>query len=153
MNKTCTLSQAIQRWAQVYMRYSMHALMNFTRQRALSMMHWNLLMRLHYEGSSTISELGEHLGVTNAAASQMVQRLVEDGYVERRESPLDRRIKQVALTAAGHALIAESIEARTEWLHSLPEHFTPSQQQAIIAALDLLTQAAQMRDKTHGISD
>lgn len=142
MNNSSALLQAIRNWSQIYMRYSMHALMSFARQHALSMSHWNLLMRLQYEGSSTISEIGEHLGVTNAAASQIVQRLVEEGYVERRESAVDRRIKQVALTAAGHTLIAQSIEARTEWLQALPQKLSPVQQQEIIAALNLLTEAA-----------
>jgi len=36
-------------------------------------------------GGSTVSALGDGLGVSNAAASQMLERLVQQGYVLRTE--------------------------------------------------------------------
>jgi len=46
------------------------------------------------------------------AAGQMVERLVQQGFLERTEDPYDRRTKQLTLTAKGRALAQKSIEAR-----------------------------------------
>jgi DNA-binding MarR family transcriptional regulator len=47
------------------------------------------------------SELAQRLGVTTAAASGIVDRLVARGHVERRPHPSDRRRTAVVCTAAG----------------------------------------------------
>lgn len=46
-------------------------------------------------------ELAQHLGVTSAAASGIVDRLVVRGHVERQPHPQDGRRTQVVLTASG----------------------------------------------------
>jgi DNA-binding MarR family transcriptional regulator len=46
-------------------------------------------------------ELARHLGVTSAAASGIVDRLVARGHVERRPHEADRRRTQVLLTDSG----------------------------------------------------
>jgi DNA-binding MarR family transcriptional regulator len=48
-------------------------------------------------------ELARHLGVTSAAASGIVDRLVARGHVERRPHEADRRRTQVVLTESGRA--------------------------------------------------
>jgi DNA-binding MarR family transcriptional regulator len=103
-------------------------------------------MRLYYGGSCGISDVGDHLGITNAATSQMVQRLVEQGLLERTEDPTDRRVKQLTLTTAGRALIRQGIEVRRRWLEELTAALPPEQQANIITALVDLTQAARQSD-------
>ncbi len=60
-------------------------------------------MRLKHGGKSGVSEIGGQMGVTNAAASQAVDRLVHLGLIERTEDPDDRRAKRLTLTQAGQA--------------------------------------------------
>lgn len=48
-------------------------------------------------------ELARHLGVTSAAASGIVDRLVARGHVERRPHEQDRRRTAVVLTDSGRA--------------------------------------------------
>jgi MarR family transcriptional regulator for hemolysin len=48
--------------------------------------------------------LADELGVEGPSVVRLLDRLVEDGLVERREDPADRRAKTVRLTAAGHTL-------------------------------------------------
>lgn len=50
---------------------------------------------------ATINEIGEHLGVTKQAASQMVEYLEQHSYVSRQPHPGDKRNKVVLLTAKG----------------------------------------------------
>jgi DNA-binding MarR family transcriptional regulator len=142
MSPTKVLSDVIREWAEVFMHRSMRDFRRFMDETGLSFSQINILMRLLHEGSAGISEIGERLGVTNAAASQAVERLVQMGLVERTEDPQDRRAKQLALTPQGRAMIEKGIEARSQWVEQLTDALTPEQQDMIISALTLLTAAA-----------
>jgi DNA-binding MarR family transcriptional regulator len=137
-----TLTTVLRSWSEVFMRRSMHDFMRFSRQSGLSMTQISVLFRLHYGGSCGVSDLGEHLGVSNAAASQMVDRLVGMELLKRSEDPADRRVKTLALTPKGEALVLDSIEARRRWMEDLTTALAPDQEQQIAAALTTLTQAA-----------
>ena len=139
---TQPLSNSLRKWAEVFMRRSMHDFREFTHQSGLSMSQLSTLMQIHHGGVCGVSDIGEHLGVTNAAASQMVDRLVQQGYLERSEDPKDRRSKNVTLTPKARGLVQESIEARRKWIEELTTALTTTQQEEIIAALNILTQAA-----------
>jgi DNA-binding MarR family transcriptional regulator len=93
-----------------------------------------------------VSEVGDHLGVSNAAASQMVDRLVQQGLLERVESPADRRMKQLTLTARGRALV-EKAKARHAWTATLAPALTREQPAVIITALGYLMEAARAREE------
>ncbi len=130
-------------WAEVFMRRSMHDFMEFTKGSGLSMTQLSTLLRLYYRGGCGVSEIGDHLGVTHAAASQLVERLVQQKLLERAEHPDDRRVRMIALTYQGRQLVEESIEARRLWMEQLTTALTPDEQASIGAALISLTQAAQ----------
>jgi len=55
-------------------------------------------MQLHYKGSCGMSEISERSNVTAAAASQLVEKLVQSELIERTEDPNDRRAKQLSLS-------------------------------------------------------
>jgi MarR family transcriptional regulator for hemolysin len=55
--------------------------------------------------------LAEELGVEGPSLVRLLDRLVEDGLVERREDPADRRAKTVHLTSAGQASSREAVLA------------------------------------------
>jgi len=100
------------------------------------------LFHLHHGNECGVSNMGEYLGVTNAAASQMIDRLVQNGLVERTEDPTDRRVKQLKLTGKGSSLIQEGVELRRRWIDDLINALTVEEQEAIIAALNTLTNTA-----------
>lgn len=120
----------------------MHDMVQFSRYSGLSMTQLSTLMHLYHRGACGVSNIGSHLGVTNAAASQMIDRLVGLGYLERSEDPADRRVRQITVTARGRRLIESAVAARHRWIEALTESLSPNQQQLIIEALTLLTQAA-----------
>lgn len=132
----------LREWAEVFMNRSMRDSIQVWKDSGISMPQITTLMRLHYHGACGISEVGSHLGVTNAAASQMVEKLVQQGLLERAEDPDDRRAKQLTLTPKGRALIQKSLEARRRWLEELVTALTPEQQKAVITTLPYLTRAA-----------
>jgi DNA-binding MarR family transcriptional regulator len=143
MSPTKVFTEVIREWSVVFMHRSMRDFKRFMDLTGLSFSQINILMWLVHGGNTGVSEIGEQLGVTNPAASQAVDRLVGLGMIERTEDPDDRRAKRLALTQKGRALIEQGVEARSKWIEGLTNALTPEQQNMIISALTLLTEAAQ----------
>lgn len=129
-------------WSETFMRRSMRDFVQFSKDSGLTLPQMSTLFHLHHGSSCGVSDVGELLGVTNAAASQMVDRLVQYELIERTEDPVDRRMKQLKLTFKGRAIVQESIEARKRWMAKLTNAITPDEQVSIITALTILTNAA-----------
>ncbi|MGA7193593.1 MAG: MarR family transcriptional regulator [Anaerolineales bacterium] len=142
MSSTKALTEVIHEWSEVFMRRSGRDFKRFMDETGLSFSQLIVLMRLYHGSKSGVSEIGEQLGITNAAASQSIDRLVNLGLIERTEDPKDRRAKQLVLTRKGQALIEKSVKARCQWIESLTDVLTPEQQSITISALTLLTTAA-----------
>lgn len=135
-------SSALNEWAQVFMARSMHDMVQFTKEAGVSMPQLSTLMHLHHHGVCGVSDIGEHLGVTSAAASQMIDRMVQQGLLERTEDTNDRRVKQISVTEKSRQLIEKSIAARQKWMEDLTTVLSPAEQEQIIQSLTLLTRSA-----------
>ncbi len=99
-------------------------------------------MRLHITGRADISDIARQMGISNAAASQLVDALVHMGYVLRSEDTADRRIKWVSLTPLGHALAEKLVDARRKWMEKFTNTLTARQRDDLSNALQVLTEAA-----------
>lgn len=78
------------------------------------------LLRLHRTGEPMATgHLGEQLALTSGGATRLVDRLVEEGLVERLDCPTDRRVHHVGLTEEGRRVLAEALEVHTRDLHAL----------------------------------
>lgn len=135
-------SEVLRQWTEVFMGRSMRDFSAFMRNSGLSMPQVSALYRLYYQGRCGVTDIADHLDVSSAAASQMIERLVQQGLLERSEDPNDRRAKQIALSPAGRELMEESIEARVRWMAELTTVLSSEEQATIVAALDALTSAA-----------
>jgi len=136
------LTGIIRQWAEVFTAHSMHAWTRYVRASGLSMSQFGILMRLHYQHSCGVSEISEQMDVSAAAASQLVDKLVQGGLLERAEDPSDRRAKLLTLSARGLALIESGIEARSSWADELVAALNPGEYETVAAALSALTRAA-----------
>lgn len=141
-------SQVLHDWSETFMRQSMHDFIRFTKESGLSMAQIRALFHLHHERKCGVSEIGDLLGVTKPGASQMIDRLVVNGYIQRTEDPADRRAKQLILTTKGRSIVDESIEIRRRWMESLTNLLSLEEQKSIISALVILTKTA--KDLNHG---
>ncbi len=136
------LNQTLSEWLRVIMRHSMRDFMLYAREHNYSVAQLNAMLRVHHKGACGISDLGDEMGVTSAAASQLLERLVQQGLVTRAEDPQDRRNKVVTLTVAGQQIVQESMAARQAWLAHLVTLLTPAEQEQVNAALQLLIDKA-----------
>ena len=121
-------------WSTVFIRRSMHNFLRYTRSIGLSLAQMNVLMWLYHHPACEITRLEDMMQVSRPAASQMVERMVQQDLVTRIESPTDRRARLVSLTAHGRTIVEESINARQEWVDELMENI-PVEQRTLAAAI------------------
>lgn len=95
-----------------------------------------------------MSEVSEQFGTTPAAASQLVDKLVQSGLIHRAEDPNDRRAKSLKLTEKGKKLILQGIIERYRWVEPLMETLTAEERVKVSEALDIMTKAAQEMEKS-----
>lgn len=137
-----SFSEVLYDWVDVFMHRSFRDFKRFMEENDLSPTQVNALMHLHRGKECGVSEIAVYLGITNAAASQMVERLVKAGFLYRMEDPLDRRVKTLSLSPAGRDLVERSVDARKCWMESLTQELSSDEQKNIAQALITLTEAA-----------
>ena len=89
-----------------------------------------LLAVLDQKEVLTMSAIAQKMGHTTAAASGLVARLENLGYVTRSSAREDRRKVMVCITDKGSALVRRIREEMVENLMKLMAHLTPSEQKA-----------------------
>lgn len=72
------------------------------------------LSSLRQHGPLSVSQIAEFTHLSAAAASYLVDRLVELGYVIRSEDAIDRRKKKLRLSRTGRSLVDKLDKARLE---------------------------------------
>jgi DNA-binding MarR family transcriptional regulator len=132
----------LQRWIEVFVQRSMRDFIAHVRESGLSMSQVGALFQIRRRESTGVTDLAESLGVTSSAASQLLERLVQQELVLRSEDPSDRRVKQIILTDKGCRVIQESIRARQNWLSDLAETLSDPEKETTIAALNILIDKA-----------
>ena|SRR5688572_24314616 len=135
-------SQAIRSWMDIFMHRSMRGWSRYAKSTGLSMPQFGLLMQMHHKGACGMSEVSERFEITPAATSQLVDKLVQNGFVKREEDPQDRRAKLLNLTDKGRELIQQGIEERYRWVEELGERLTGEERIKVTEALNIMTVAA-----------
>jgi DNA-binding MarR family transcriptional regulator len=114
--------------------------MHYMHQTGLSRPQIHALLHIFHAGECRVSEIAVLSGATPAAASQLVERLVQQGLVERSEDPGNRRIKRLRLTRKGLDLVHAGI-ASNRFLAGLMDTLPPRQRQVVETAFRYLAQA------------
>lgn len=109
----------------------------------LSEARWQCLLHLSRAGTPLSQvELAEHMGITPPSLVKLLDRLEEDGWLERLPEPGDRRAKRIHLTARAREM-AQHIEAEAALLRrELLEDISPAELQVFVAMLQRLEQRA-----------
>jgi DNA-binding MarR family transcriptional regulator len=142
MTKQLKFDKSIRAWMDVFMHRSMRGWGRFAKSTGLSMPQFSVLMQLHYRGACGMSRISEGYDITPAAASQLVDKLVHSGLIQRVEDPTDRRAKLLSLTEKGAELVQEGIEERYRWVDELSDKLTAEERVQISEALDIMTRVA-----------
>ena len=149
MPETDPVVALMSEWTEIYMRGSMPNFIAAIRASGFSMSQIGALFHIRRHHLRGVSEIGDELGVSSAAASQMLDRLVNQGLITRTEDPDDRRVKRLVLTDTGKQLLKNGIHARQEWIQDLAELLTPAEKEQVTAAMKILiAKANQLQQPT-----
>jgi DNA-binding MarR family transcriptional regulator len=99
---------------EIFMQRSLRGIIGSMKQDGLSMPQIYTLMYLYHEGEVHISEIGLLMDVGKAAASQLVDRMVQQDLVERVEDENDRRAKKIRLLPKSLALIEKGLAVQRQ---------------------------------------
>jgi DNA-binding MarR family transcriptional regulator len=135
--------QTIRQFMDMAMHRALHERFHFAKSLGLSMQQLSVLIQLHFRGACGMSEVSERFEITPAAASQLVDKLVQSGLIRREEDPHDRRAKCLNLTDKGKQLLQRNFEERYRWVDKLAETLTAEERAKITESLEIMTRAAQ----------
>ena len=142
MTDPLQFSQTVRQWMDTFAHRSMRDSARYIKASGFSMPQFFLLMQVYRREHCGISDLSEQLEITNAATSQLVDKLVQAGLLVRVEDPHDRRAKMVSLSPAGEAFIEKAIAERSRWVDDLAAVLNTDEHQKVAEALEILTEAA-----------
>lgn len=94
----------------------------------------NHLLRLGVE--ETISELASAMQVAQPTMSSTVRKLEDKGFIALVHDPDDRRIRRVAVTAAGARLRNDAVAALAPMVETLRQNIPPSLWQDVLPQLN-----------------
>jgi len=99
------------------------------------------------QGSTNFRNLAKALGVTPPDITRLVDRLVEQGLVSRREHPDDRRMQLLQVTDKGHSLLSKLREYRTTVLQRILTNLSDGDLLTVARGLRALLKAAGMESE------
>ena len=97
------------------------------------------------EVDATTADVAEHLGITKQATGQLVDYLVDHGYVVRRPDERDARARLLLLTERGRACTVAAEDAATETVDGWKSQLGPSEFGQLHTALKTITTPGRLR--------
>jgi DNA-binding MarR family transcriptional regulator len=142
MSEKPHFAHIVHQWMDIFMHRSWRSWNHLAKSSGLSMPQFGILMQVHHRGNCAIGDIGEHFDITSAAASQLVDKLVQGGLIRREEDPQDRRAKVLNLTDKGRNFIQHGIEERRRWVDEVAGKLTSEERAKVAEALQIMTRAA-----------
>jgi MarR family transcriptional regulator for hemolysin len=114
------------------------------RPLGLSQGKWRTLMLLSQGGNKlTQKEIAERMGIEEPTLAGLLNRLQNDGWIKRRESPNDRRCKIIHLQRGSKPVLAKIFDAAHGLRHELIEDVPPDDLEACIRVLTRIRKKAE----------
>ncbi|UGA46002.1 MarR family transcriptional regulator [Bradyrhizobium quebecense] len=111
----------------------------FREEFDFTMPRFDVLAQLDREPSGLVlGELPKRLMVSAGNLTPIVDRLVEDGYITRTPSNLDRRVQIVCMTVEGRKAFRRMAKSHGSWLAELLAGFSADRLDELTSELDEL---------------
>jgi len=134
--------QTMENWAKLYFFQSLTEFFNYLKQTDLSLLQAYALAHLFFKGPLKMSDLCEHMMVSPAAGSQLIDRLEKLEMVARVSDPGDRRVRKIVVLEKGKNFVQENFRFSQSWIAEIPADITPEQVAQITEVLSMLLQGS-----------
>ena len=150
MSESSNIEKNLKQWMEISTRRSIHDFVLYAREKGFSLSQLSMLFHIRFRGACGVSDVAQDFGITRAAASQMLERLVQQDLVTRTEASHDRRVKQIVLTEKALRMQKECIAARQKWIDELVNKLSPEEKkQAVVVLHTLIERAKQLKNQPH----
>ena len=109
-----------------------------TRDLGVTRQQWRALICLSRSDGLTQTELADALEVERISAGRMVDRLVENGLVERRADPLDRRVWRLHLLPPSSEIIKKVTDISVALDEEVLSHIAGGKREELTSLLEQL---------------
>lgn len=79
----------------------------FSSQRHMPPSHTQVLLLLHERGILTVSDIGNRLAISRPNMTPLLNKLIQEGLIERHYSEKDRRVILISLTREGKLIVSQ----------------------------------------------
>ena len=91
-------------------------------------------------------ELGDHLGMTSASVTALLDRLTKSGHVERTKDPANRRSNLVTATIGSDVEVRETLGAMHERMIAIARSLSDEDADLVLRFLEAMTEAVDSID-------
>ena len=141
--------ETMENWAKLYFFQSLTDFFNYLKQTDLSLLQAYALAHLVFKGPLKMSDLCEHMQVSPAAASQLIDRLKKFEMVVRISDPADRRVRKIVVLDKGKSFVQENFRFSQSWISEIPTDITPEQVSQITEVLSMLLQSSNKKNSVN----
>jgi len=99
---------------------------------------WAVLAKLERSEGLKQSELADAMEMTPISLTRLVDRLCDNGLLERRDDAADRRANRLFLLPAARPLLVKLAELRAEITDAALDHMSPDQADTLVAQLQTI---------------
>jgi DNA-binding MarR family transcriptional regulator len=129
------LAQALWRLSEMAFADWTGRMTEMAQVHGLTLREISTLYELSLDGSLKVSEIAARTGLSKAAASQMVERMVQQGLLERAENPANRREKLVRLSLQGRTMTRQFDQAILEQVTQVLARVSDKKIRSLLRAL------------------
>jgi len=145
------VSVTIKKWVELTFQKSVSGMIRFSKENNLTISQIAALIRLYRKDGCNVSDIGANMGISSAAASQLLERMVQLGFIERSVDSNDRRIKNLNLTQNGLNVLNESFLASKKWVEELIYKLNDDEKNETITVLNRLINYVNLSNGKFGI--
>ena len=135
------------------MAYQRRAMMRIWQDRSLSKLHLHVLTLLDHHGPLPMSRLASLVDVSVSNMTGIVDRLEQDGLVERIRDDRDRRLVLVRATPKGESRCEEAEGLRREHLRQLLGTLDGRERAVVLAAAQALARGVARLESVEPTAD
>ena len=147
------ISETLKKWIKLTLSKTFYSIFKFSKENEISMPQIGALIRIQRKGICSVSDIGTDLGTSSAAASQLLNRMVQLDLIERSEDPNDRRIKKINLTQKGLEFLNECFRASYKWFEDLVVSLKSDEMKEIITVLNSLINKIEINNGKSNLED
>lgn len=121
----------------------------FRRSFDQSLARFDVLSQLYRmpDHRASIGEIADSVMAASGNITALIDRMVDEGLVERRANPNDRRSSQVTMTPLGHTLFRDMTVAHGDWMRDALSDLSEDEMAALVGLLRKTRQSVEKQQQ------